>query len=557
MNMQRTNSRFIGIIAIGLALLTPEFTHELAFAQTPSAQPIPAVEEELPPRQKVSLTTLLSLELDVRRVEGAKTHAEELLGEEPSSTIFEILDMVPIDRDSAPESAFPQFRMQIFTAYPVPATGFDLVFWGSKQQWEKEVNEAKSYVEISEGVYEAEGSQFTFSEHYGAMRTLEGNVYTDDTGTALRRLLQQTEQARSAKALSITSTPKALSRSAIKPFIDAQRATLATNAQQRDEEDSLMAIGRPLSYRMLNSMLSAVVDDTESFEYSFDYSLNDRRSTVELSFQTAKGSEFDRYIARLNQVRNRSLTYLHPDHTSFATIAVPLPELVTSVLPQLSIELFNGLELQAPDIVTFGQVVSQLVEANQAELMVQTIATSAESQLTIAILPLASASSLESTSVQLVSGLGDQTWQKNVGEVGGWPVHKGEIDETDFYFTLTDHCIAVMLGPEDSFGVLEKVVTRDFEESPDAARFARTAFAVQTSSVELSQIEWLSLPKRIMERLEDDGRSSLEDSIEFSIQTEPQKVSVRASFGPDALIAGTQVYEFGIEMLSELLNALE
>lgn len=537
----------------------------------PDAQAVPLeqlepMQAETPvPRQKVSLTPLLSLSLDARRIAAATAHAEEILQEEPSGVLFDVyLQFGPEDLNQVPKSLNPQFRMEIYTAYPTASVCYDTVSWATSEQVQEilaEAGQAAAANETPDGMLEQEAMSFVRSENYVAMRMFDSGVYTEDTASDLRKLLQQTEQTQASKAFSISCKPRTIARSAVKPFIDAQRALLATNSQQLDDEDSFSAVGRPLYYRMLNGLISAVFDDTESFEFSFDYSPNDRRSTVELGFTTAKGTEFDRYIGRLSDTRNRSLAYLHPEQTAFVSAAVPLPELLSSVLPQLSVEFLKTIQKElgvaVADGSMAGSIMSQFEESKQIDFLAQTVPTSADSQVGIFVLPLTSASSLESTSIQLAAHIPEQIWQRNVGEVAGFPIHKVTLDETEIFLTLTNDCVAAMIGPEESLSVLEKIVTRNFEQSPAANRFARTAFAIQGSGVELSKIGLQELPRRLAERLNDDGRSSLEDSFEFSLQTEPHQLALRATFAPDALMVADQTFELGAQLLGELLNSLD
>ena len=516
-------------------------------------------------KQEVRLTPLLTIKGDIRRIQAAITHAKELTQSEEPSDFFVSLSVISeTDFSSVPETEQPMFQLYISSTFPILTIAVDIVTWGNKTQFQKLIADAaedETFQELPDGTLVSDSLMGVFSERYFAMRQLDHEYSCTTTLSDLRKLLQTVEQDRLSKTFSISTRPRQTGRSNLQPILAVQKATLETNAQQRDKEDSLVAIGRPLSYRMLTGLFNAFFEDTENVEYSFDYSPHDQSSSVELKFAALKGSEFDRYISRLSQPRNRALSYVHPEHTSFAALSLPLPELLTNVLPDLSSESLKSLQQLAGTGVAptpaIRQVMSQFAESRQLNYLIQTVKLPEQTQATVMVIPLGAASTLESISVELISATNDGHWQSNFGNVGGWPVHRGKFDEFEFYFTLTDQCVAVVIGPESSLGTLEKVVIRDFDETPSVSRLGRTALAVKTSSVALHGVLGFELPMRIVKQLQHGGPASVNDAIEVSVQTEPHQVSIRATFGPDALMNALELYEMGIAILTTALDLID
>ena len=129
-------------------------------------------------------------------------------------------------------------------------------------------------------------------------------------------------------------------------------------------------------------------------------------------------------------------------------------------------------------------------------------------------------------------------------------------DGVHLYWVMTDRCMAAWIGTEESLGVLQQILTQDGEENATAGRYGRTAFAAATNGPYFAgeAFELFDLPDALITRFREDGPESLDDNIEVAVQTEPQILSVRATFQPDAAFSAVQIYELGLNYLVMFLD---
>ncbi len=522
-------------------------------------------------KNTVRLVPVTSFKADVRGLLKLKEHLLQLSGSEDADavegTIFELLEMDDRPR-VMPDAAQPKYiRFELYNCVPSSGLVFDIVMPGSREDLLATLGEESTDVEErTDGVLMAGEVPCVCSEDYFAVSMVEDLIGVEDSVLRLRKLLRETETCRLQSVFSISSSPRQIGRSLIKPQLAAQRAGMLTQAQRRDSEPDLGYLSRTLQMKSMVGLFEAFFQDTENIEFSLDFSEHSLRSVIELRIKAKKDSALARYISRCNHSRNRAMRWLHPDHKAFAALALPLPKLLKSMLPALTKETLKFLQQESsvPDSPSpaAAALVDQVIERDQLECLIQVVPVPQDgSHAEIFILPLGSASVLESTVIQLVSAVPD-VWERSVAEIVGWPVNRlrgqtefmttaSSDDDGQLYWVMTDQCVAAWIGTEESLEVLERILTHDGEEHATADRYGRTAFAAATNRPYFAGDfrELFDIPDAMVARLKEDGPESLDDNIELAVQTEPQTLSLTATFQPDAAFAAVQIYELGLNYL--------
>ncbi len=532
---------------------------------------------EAAPPVEVQLIPVVSLKADLRTSMTAQKHFIELRGSEDGSdvAIFEIAQVAG-DTSELPQTGDNPRRMILNAHLTAPdfSTAIDMVMPNGAAQRKELLGKSfgdEKLVQDENGVAMIDGGVAVITDSYLATRQFGGNFTVRNTAAQLRQLLKDVESNRQQETFTISGDPRKLGRSALKPKLAAMRATMLTQAQKRDNDDPLSAMSRSLMYRLYATWFDAFFDDTERLELVFDYSESDRKSSVELVLDAVKGSPLDQYIRRLSKVRSRGASYLHPEHEAFAAFSIPLPELLTKILPQLSsaslLWLQKELGMGESPNPAVSDVVQQLADRGQLDLLAQVVALPGGGRTMIFVVPLDSASALESTSIQLVSKMNDSHWELNSGEVGGYPMHRldgqqfglssayGGI-EGDVYFVMTEHCIAMAIGREDSLGILEKIITRDFDSDTSASRLSRSAFAMQFPARVLTEIGMTEQPAGLTARLRDDEDAPVHDNVSFALNAAPQQLTITARCEPDAMITALTTHQWFIEALSASIETI-
>ncbi|APZ93974.1 hypothetical protein [Fuerstiella marisgermanici] len=535
---------------------------------------------EAAPPIEVQLIPLITLKSDLRTTMKAKEHFMELAqtndaNEVGDVAIFELANIGGVTSESLLADEAPRRMIyDIHFTFPKFSMVGDLVIPGGDAQLEEVLgksNEEQEVTQDANGMTTVDGGAFITTDRYLAVRQLEGNVTVKDTAAQLRQLLKDVESNRQQKTFTISGNPRKLGRSALKPKLAAMRATMLTQAQERDNDDPLSAMSRSLMYRMYATWFDAFFDDTERLELVFDYSESDRTSSVELILDAVKGSPLAQYIGRLSNVRSRGASYLHPEHEAFVAFSIPLPEMLTNILPQLSsaslLWLQKELGMGESPNPAVSDVVQQLADRGQLDLLAQVVALPDGGRTMIFVMPLDSASALESTSIQLVSKMNDSHWELNSGEVGGYPMHRldgqqfglsGAYGGTDgdVYFVMTEHCIAMAIGREDSLGILQKIIARDFDADTATSRLSRSAFAMQFPARVLTELDMTEQPAGLTARLADDEDSPIHDNVTFALNAAPQQLTITATCESDAMITALTTHQWFIEVLSASIDTI-
>lgn len=539
----------------------------------------PADEEPEVPQRAARVVPITSLQADIRGLLQFREHLRQMVDSDDADltggTMFQLLEMAE-KSPVMPDAAQPRcIRYETYSTIPPSELAFDIVLPGGHEELLAALGgDDAELEEPADGILMVGHMPCVFSEHYLALAMTEDGVVVEGSVARLRKLLTDTETRRGRHAISITSSPRQIGRSLMKPWLDSRRAIMLTQAQRRDNEAEVDYLTRTLQMKGLVGLFDAIINDTENVEYSLDFSEHDLTSVIELRITAARDSVLDQYISRCRRSRSRAIRWLHSDHQAFAALALPLPELLRTTLPPLAKETLLRLqqELRAPGSPGYAAaaLLDQFIERDQLECLVQIVPVPEDGTMAeILIFPLDSASTPEFTVIQPVSAVSD-AWELSVDEIAGWPVNRlrghtefltttSHEDNTQLHWMMTDRCVAVWIGTEESQGVLEQILVPDGAEDPVARRFGRAAFAAATNGHLCGGSGGLpELPDRQATRLKENGPESLDDSIEIVLQTEPQTLSLTATFRPDAAFVAAQAYEaFFVSLVMLLENQPE
>ncbi len=270
------------------------------------------------------------------------------------------------------------------------------------------------------------------------------------------------------------------------PHIRAQIASALTFAQRRDNEPALFHAVRSAGVRAVTQLATMCLSDLESLSVGLRHEQS--RQTIEavISARVHRRSDLLTELNDLRQLRNRSLSWLHPDHDGFATVCFPVPGAVQEALDQLNPQELEELE----ELVQVGLAdefplfpwlpVSRLLDSvrttSTLECLVQLFKSSDGAPVVLCVIPLRG----ESRGVIRQAG-----YLETGAEIDGhsiWRIPEFSVNlhgvACEVFAVETDNCFAMMLGPASAQELLTETIRRDFDESPAARRVSRRMLAV-------------------------------------------------------------------------------
>lgn len=538
--------------------------------------------DESAERTHVELVPLLTLRTDLRNMLQTLEYLRDDLEMEDvdSASMFEMVadtDELPVDWEQL-ES--PIMRYELYLTTPEisqePSMAADLVLPGNRASVEKmfQSETEREIEDRGDGVLIVDDSVCVTNDRYIAIALMEHEGITTVGEVArLRKLLGEVEDERLTKSFSISSRPRDIGRSRFKPILNAFRASLLTQSQRYDDEQSLSWLARSMYLKSAVGIYDSIFQNIETIEFSYTFDEQQKDASVELRLEAQEDSDAAQYIRSLRHIKNRSLSWLHPKHESFTTVCLPLPKLIRESLPQLAraaaAAVHERFRLPHDPTVAVERIIGQFVDDGQLQCLCQSIPLAEDSSATIVVIPLHAASSLETTSVELVSATRTDTVQLNIGDAAGWPVHTasvpddllGEVtDQESFFWVLTDDCAALMFGDAESetmLALLSEVLARDFESPAVADLFSRAALATSTNARDLARRKSIAFPKALARRMGNDPSIVPEDRIVTTLLPGSDTLSLKATFERDAATMSVLTYEAGLTLLLSIVDELE
>lgn len=536
--------------------------------------PANAQDDDDSPAEQKRLIPVITVAADIQEFRQSRDQAVRLLGEDHASPdLYGLLDAFFADEDTTKSDGSQRVaRLEMYVTQAMPSGelgyGLDIVYPGDKERFLKIVGAQQlEYREIEQDVLLMGGNETcVLGSGFVAIPQIDDEPYGPPQVDRLRKLMADTAMTRYENTLSVSSRPSQIGRSTLKPVIDGIRATLLTQAQRRDDDAEISYLTRTVQRRSLVALLDSFFNDCEELEYSLNYKESERTTDLQLRMTAKKNSAADQFIARFHSVRNRSMLWLHPNHTAFVSLALPLPDVVTETMPKLTAEV--ALALQTESGLHQNQIVEHIGGKKQFDALLQAIPK--EDRIAhVLVLPLESASALESTWINLVSTTAKNgSVVLNVGEVGGWPLHAITEDNASWvdltgapdaglYWVMADDCMAFLVGTEDDVPLFEQIITRNFEPSAQSNRFRNAAFAASSPSMFLHRLGIADVPESVRQRAETDGVSAINDDITVVLHAQPHTLLLTATFEPDAFLSALTTYTASLELLGELLDEIE
>ncbi|MEZ6061479.1 MAG: hypothetical protein R3C19_14130 [Planctomycetaceae bacterium] len=514
------------------------------------------------------LVDIFSLRADVRKLLKAQSSFTAISGdgEVNDEFLFGILDVIERQKLLVADSpAF--FRCDLSATWPeegLAVTAVAPIGRDRIHEWFDE--DPEKFEEASDGITMIDGTPVLIADDYTALLQCDTPI-AEDRLVRLNRVLKETRELRHQKMASLSSQPRQIGRSALKPFIASFRAGLAADAQRRDNESDFDFSWRSLYQRSVLALVDVFFNDIERLEYSLDWSEADESLVFEVKIEAAKKSSLDQYVDRVRSGDSRALSWLHPDHEMFATATVPIPAFIQELLPEVgkatAVAVQQEWRLSDGTREQIGRFFSDIGERGRLDALIQTIPVSDGSRAIAGVLPLDVGGSLSPAVVELVSATGGFDSSVPTTDIGGWPLHRmkdfdafqttGASGDCDLFLVVTENAIAWIIGTEKSIPVLETIVLREFQADAEGDRFRRCAFAAKSSAASLLRFSEFAdnTKERVPKHVADQAPR---DNIRITLDTEPHTLLLTAHFERDATLLGLQAFNFVTLSLLELLD---
>lgn len=297
------------------------------------------------------------------------------------------------------------------------------------------------------------------------------------------RALERHQKMPPQKACEYTFEPPQVSQRVRNLLKTMAISGLSTMAQRRDQEAELPFRLREFGVKPLMAATDLLSDQLQSLAYSVHLNSESQQVQIEFCLKAIAGSQFEHWLLRQSEARNRTSKFLHPDHDTVCSMCLALPDVVRTCLPLLSkaaLEACVAEGLLSRSSADQCQVSLQdMSDRGVIELLLQVIPVD-DGAFDIALTqPLPQQNDLTAAAIELVSANAD-AWITAFTDIDGWPVHKaadvfgmqGRLDSgilwpSDLLFCATDAALHMQLTQPEGSGVLSSIVRHEFEELPD------------------------------------------------------------------------------------------
>ncbi|MEP3478933.1 MAG: hypothetical protein ABJZ55_06775 [Fuerstiella sp.] len=409
------------------------------------------------------------------------------------------------------------------------------------------------------------------SDRYLGYTEVPEEVQFENSTQVSRQLMDFASQSEN-DLLTIESFPITMGRSLLKGPLRAFGIALDTAAQRRDDESDIEYSYRSLTSGHLAKLMELFFRDVERVRFCASSSDSEHPFSFEVVVDCRKKSELLTYFQELQRRRNRSLSWLHPNACSFATIALGLPERIQEQLLSAGKATAVGIQeagLGANAIAQTEGVFRGLAESGAFEALLQQVPFDEESTCYVGVLPLASGSVFDSELVQLVSAQDSLT---TITEVDGWPIYSAdgwldlELEEGWVpYVVATDSMLSLMVlqeaDKEKGVALLTELIQREFSPARQGARYANAIFAAEFSFSDVVNFsgndgdDWSTLLPDNAETNESGNRIQLDqDRVLWSIGLDQNQVTAKCHFQPNSVTFGVLSFETLTEVISGIVD---
>lgn len=379
----------------------------------------------------------------------------------------------------------------------------------------------------------------------------------------LRAALQHVADSPTRDVARFDVFPARLKATFVRPRLEGLLASALTWAQRGDDEPEAAHAVRSAGVQFLTDLAAMCLSDLDLLSVGFRRGATE--GTVQASFfaEAHRNSELHAAMSDFGEVRNRSLSYLHPGHEGFLAITLPLPDKLAEALAHPYFANFAdsdyGFSIGGAKSVAGREMrrVRESVSASQkVELLVQTLPCADGSTATVFIIPLRAGSAGD----RETTGIRHAAYTQSDSEIDGHPVYlvpdfDAGVPEHSYSLRIveTDHCVAAFVGTEPAQSLFRGVIQRDFEEPPGARRFSRSAVAIDMplSCPILRDVLDIDL---LPESLEDG--EPLQSRMTLNVSVDGPDFTITADFEKHATLLGCALMELPFSALEAGLESL-
>lgn len=344
--------------------------------------------------------------------------------------------------------------------------------------------------EDEEGNAVVDGQRVVKTDHYYSLNISESNSgalkLAPEAAMNFLKFVQQNE----TYPLIVNISPTKIGRSPLKKHLVAYQMGLATDAQQRDDEEAVEYSWRSLFSKHNAKLVQTLFKDIENVEFKVKSDDPTTPVSIQIKIQCREKSDLLAYFQDMKKQRNRSLSWLHPSATSFATCRAALPETIQDQLKEaakLTAEALHRMG-EAPELASrLSSAASGVAEAGAVEILAQMVPMNPTSQAFVFVIPLNSSAGLGDEIIELVSGTESVD---EVTRIDGWPVYplpdQLELKESTVLMVSDSALIVACFAEtqddnEQALALLAEIARRDFSPNIEATRLAHSFAAFKTS----------------------------------------------------------------------------
>lgn len=408
------------------------------------------------------------------------------------------------------------------------------------------------------------------SEHYFGMTISEDEddtlIFPEQETLSFVKFVEQNE----SKLATIDVAPATVGRSPLKKHLMAYQIALATEAQQRDDEENFEYSWRAMYAKHHAHLVQMFFRDVEHVGLTFQSPEAGRPFSFEFRLECRRKSDLLGFFQEMHGQRNRSLSWLHPTATSFATWRAILPKELQQQLAMAGQQTAKALRAAGESASVAAQVqnsTAQLANYGAVELLLQLVPFSETSESLVLVVPLGRSAEVNEEFIHLISG---NDGLQATTELDGRPVYP--LDDLlglgqSTWMTVSDAALIFATGDEDdqqkAMDLMSEIMRKEFSPAAGASRLPSAFAAVRTSLRDLLRLadgvpEYAARFVPDGTELPTDGRAPEidQDAIQLTCALDGNEVFVNFTFEPNALAMGVTVAESLLVGCGMLLNFL-
>lgn len=534
----------------------------------PLGRPLVADDKPEPRLVKTSESVeLIKLAIGLTHLVKLEKEFKERFSKFESDFLFDVSSEMPGIEKATSDVSFgqsigvmlPEFENYIAMALPVEAS-------------ELFADEDYELGEDTDGNATVGGQKVVKTDKYVGLVSESDEVQLENSNQIVRQLIDYVVKSES-NLMTIQSSPATIGRSLLKTHLMGYRAVLDTAAQRQDDESDLDYSLRSLTSGHLGKLVELIFRDVEKVSFRASNSDPANPFVFEVALDCRKKSEILGYFQDMKQRRNRSLSWLHPNATAFATVALALPEpiqkqlLTAGAATAASIRDEAGLSVRA-----VGQtegVFRGVAESGAFEVLLQKVPFDEETDCYVGTVPLTSTSVFDSELIQLVS---DQDSLTTITEVDGWPVYSADgwlgLDLDEGWVpcvVATDSMLSLVVfkeaDQEKGLALTTELIRREFTPSRKGARYGNAILAGELSVsdvvnfMEDNRDDWTPYLPTDSESADASQRLQLtQDQVRWSMGLDGQRVVAKCYFEPNAMAFGVLCFEALISVVDDFVS---